>query len=120
MTSPSNDRSGRRAERLAAFYLRLKGYHVRARRYVCAAGEIDLIAEKGRLLVFAEVKLRRDRALALQSVSARQKSRISKAAGAYLKQNPELAQADIRFDVIVFGRWTWPRQIEDAWRPDHF
>ncbi len=49
---------GRRAEALAAWWLRLKGYRILARGFRVAAGEIDLIARRGRLIALIEVKAR--------------------------------------------------------------
>ena len=54
-----NDWRGRNAEAIAAWFLRLKGYHILARRVRTHAGEIDLIARHGDTLVFVEVKARR-------------------------------------------------------------
>ncbi len=51
---------GRRAENVAALYLRLKGYRILARRAKLFCGEIDLIARRSDTLAFIEVKYRRD------------------------------------------------------------
>ncbi|PZN94164.1 MAG: YraN family protein [Alphaproteobacteria bacterium] len=53
-----NDKKGRRAESLAAWFLRAKGYRILARRARTPLGEIDLVALKGTTLVFVEVKAR--------------------------------------------------------------
>ena len=119
MSNPGTDEAGRRTERLAAWFLRCKGYQILAHRFDTPVGEIDLILRKRHLLVFAEVKLRQAKSVALLSVSPKQQIRITRAAGVYLKFNPQYAQMDLRFDVIVFGRWTWPTHIQDAWRPGH-
>ena len=50
---------GRFGEERAARYLRLHGYRIVETNYSCRLGEIDLIARKGRYLVFVEVKLRK-------------------------------------------------------------
>ena len=55
-------RRGHRGEALAALFLQLKLYRIRDRRFKTALGEIDLIAEKGRTVVFVEVKQRAARA----------------------------------------------------------
>ncbi len=49
---------GRRAEQLAILFLRTKGYRVVARTYGVRGGEIDIIAWRGRAVVFVEVKAR--------------------------------------------------------------
>jgi len=93
--------SGRRAEALALWYLRLKLYRLVARRYRTPVGEIDLIVRRGRTLVFVEVKQRADAASGLDAVTAKSRQRISRAAGHFVASHPEAAQLDQRFDVIV-------------------
>ena len=48
--------SGRIAEAIAAFVLRLSGYRTLARRWRCSAGELDIVARRGSTLAFVEVK----------------------------------------------------------------
>lgn len=49
---------GNTGEKLAAKFLRKKGYRIREKNYVSPFGEIDIIAEKDGTLVFVEVKTR--------------------------------------------------------------
>ncbi|TIO58114.1 MAG: YraN family protein, partial [Mesorhizobium sp.] len=49
-------RRGHRGEWLAALALMLKGYRILARRHRTKLGEIDLIARRGDLVLFVEVK----------------------------------------------------------------
>jgi putative endonuclease len=51
---------GRRGERLAARFLRRRGYRILNRNWRCPAGEIDLVCAEGDTLVFVEVKSRSD------------------------------------------------------------
>ena len=44
------ERGGRRAEALAALWLRLKGWTILARRARTPVGEVDLVARRGRTL----------------------------------------------------------------------
>lgn len=60
------ERRGRRAEKIAAWFLRAKGYAVLARRYKTPVGEIDLVARRGRTLAFVEVKARKEGEAALR------------------------------------------------------
>ena len=108
---------GRRAERLAEVWLRLKGYRIIARRFRSPVGEVDLIARKGPVLAFVEVKHRRTLAQLPEAVAARQRNRITRAALAFIARVPAAADADIRFDVILIGRRPWLRHIHEAWRP---
>lgn len=112
----SAERHGHRSEAIAAWWLRLKGYRIVARRYRTAAGEIDLIVRRGRILAFVEVKARADFRIAADAVSPRQQHRIARAAGLFLVARPDLAQLDQRFDALLIVRRTWPRHLPDAWR----
>jgi putative endonuclease len=101
---------GRRAETIAALFLRLKLYRILARRYRTPVGEIDLIARRGRTLVFVEVKHRPDAEEATLAVTTRNRQRVARAAALWVAAHPEAATLDHRFDVIL----TLPRR-----RPRH-
>lgn len=109
-------RRGRRAERLAAWWLRLKGYHILARGFRVGAGEIDLVARRGRVLALVEVKARDSMAQALDAVGPTQRARIARAAAAFLQRHPELAGLDVRYDAVLISPGRWPRHVTDAWR----
>jgi putative endonuclease len=111
------ERQGRGAERLAGLWLRAKGFGILASRFQSPQGEIDLIARRGRLLLFVEVKARSDDAAAAEAVTARQRSRIERAAQAFLQRRPELAACEMRFDAVLIRPGRLPRHIKDAWRP---
>ena len=102
------ERAGRRAETLVAWWLRLSGHAVLARRFRCRDGEIDIIARRGRTLRFIEVKQRADAGAAVETVSARSEGRILRASEAWMVRNPAVAGRvrHIRHDVVtVIGRW---------------
>jgi putative endonuclease len=108
------ERRGRRAEALAALFLRLKLYSIREKRYKTPVGEIDLIASRFGTTVFVEVKARSIRgseAAALQAVGT---SRITRAAQYYLARHPALADTPLRFDVIFVAPRAWPRHVTNA------
>ena len=107
---------GRIAEACCAGLLRLKGFRIIARDFRVPAGEIDIIARKGRLLAFIEVKARRS--AAEEVLTAKQRKRIVRAAEAFMMTRPELAGLDLSFDLMLVGRWRRPRHLADAWRPD--
>lgn len=111
------ERAGRRAERLAAWWLRLKGYELLAHRFRSPAGEIDLIVSRGAVVAFVEVKARREQAAALAALLGPQRRRIVRAAEHFLKLRPDLAQGDVRFDLVTCRPWRWPAHLPDAWRP---
>jgi putative endonuclease len=110
-------RAGLRAENLAALLLRLKGYSILARRLRTRAGEIDLIARRGRTLVFVEVKARADLADAADALAMRQRARLARAAGLFLAARPLLDGMNVRFDVVLVAPRRFPRHLADAWRP---
>ncbi len=95
-----NNLSGAWGEALAAEYLRKKRYTIVAAGYRCRFGEIDLIVQDRKYLVFVEVKLRKseDFAKAMEYVDRRKQDRIRMTASMYLSQNPTKLQP--RFDVI--------------------
>lgn len=107
---------GRVAELMAAFCLRLKGYHIVARDYRKPFGEIDIIARRGRLLVAVEVKSRQTRDAALLAVSSKQRRRIRNALEAFVTEKPKFRDFDMRFDVVtVVSFFRWPEHLESAW-----
>lgn len=112
------EKRGRLAEMLAAFYLGLKGYQILERRYRSATGEIDLVAMRGKYLVFVEVKARPDVMRGMESIRARQRQRLIRTARIYVSGKPDLAQAFIRFDAIIIRPLRIPVHIVNAWSAD--
>lgn len=116
MGSVGTERFGRRAEHVAALWLRLKGYRVLGRRIRNRFGEIDLVCRRDRCIVFVEVKARRSTDAALHALGPRQQRRIAAAAAFYLKERPGLASLDCRFDLVTIDRLGLPRHVTDVWR----
>ena len=113
------ERLGRRAETLAAWWLRLKFYRILARDYRLPLGEVDLIARRGHVLAFVEVKRRTELADGLEAVSERQRRRVGRAALAYIGQNPRLSSLELRFDVVVVTNAGLPHHLEHAWSAEN-
>ena len=92
--------SGAWGEAVAAEYLRHKHYQVVAAGYSCKFGEIDLIVQNRKYLIFVEVKLRKSASFAgaREFVDRRKQDRIRMTASMYLSQNPTTLQP--RFDVV--------------------
>ena len=107
-------RLGISAEARAAALLILKGYRIIARRWRGPIGEIDLIARRGRLVAFVEVKARDSLADAAEAVTPEQQRRIAMAAAAWLARRPEYADCDLRFDAVLIAPRRWPRHIRAA------
>jgi putative endonuclease len=112
------ERRGRRAETLAAWLLRLKGYRVLARRYRTAAGEIDLIVRRGRAVAFVEVKERPDEVAALEAVTPAARKRIASAAALWVSRHPAAATLDLRFDMVLACPGRLPRHIPSVFDSD--
>jgi len=105
---------GRRGERLAAWYLRLKGWRVLASRVRTPAGEVDLVARRGPLVAFVEVKTRATAAELDLAIDERRLARVA-AAAELLAPHYASDGDDIRIDVILIAPGTRPRHIENAW-----
>ena len=112
---PSGDAKGRRAERRAELWLRLKGYRILARRFRSGQGEVDLIAKRGGVIAFIEVKFRASADAALESVGARQQKRILAAASSFGAQHPALAGMTLRFDIMIVTKRLLPHHLLNAW-----
>lgn len=107
-------RRGHRAETSAAIWLRLKGYRILATRYKTPLGEIDLIARRGRTLVFAEVKGRATKTAAAVAIHTRNQSRVVRAAQWWLAAHPAHAECTIRFDALLVAWYRWPHHLPAA------
>jgi putative endonuclease len=111
-------RRGRTAEWLCLWFLRLRGWHILARGWRCAAGEIDIVARRGKVLAVIEVKSRGELAAAAVALLPRQRRRIARAAEAFLLQRSDLAGLDLRFDLMLVAPRCLPRHWRGAWRAD--
>lgn len=109
-------RFGLTAETIAAFFLRLKGYHIIARRHRNYAGEIDIIAARGTTIAFVEVKARKNPNQLLDVFSHRQQQRILQAAEIFLSRQPRYAGYLVRFDLMIISPFRLPLHMQDAWR----
>jgi putative endonuclease len=105
---------GRTSEALAAAVLLAKGYRILARRVRTRAGEIDIIAVRGRRLAFVEVKRRATREDAEAAVTARQAARIRRAADQWLGPRPRYHAHELGFDVVLLVPGRWPRHIPNG------
>lgn len=115
MTSLDPRRSfGQEGESAAEQYLRHKGYQIVARNLRSPLGELDLVAEDGRVLVFVEVKARRTDAYggAIYAVHQRKQEKLIQLAALYLARH-HIKDRLCRFDVVLLqGVGDGPAQIE--------
>lgn len=110
------ERAGRRAETLAAWYLRLAGWRILARRVKTAGGEIDIVARRGARVSFVEVKWRRTDAGRDAAIDSRRLQRVARAATMLAPRFAGPADT-ICIDVILMAPGRWPRRIANAWQP---
>ncbi|WP_416796481.1 YraN family protein [Ciceribacter azotifigens] len=108
------ERRGRLSEYVAALFLLLKGYRIVALRFRTRAGEIDIIARKGTLAVFVEVKARRLERSAVDAVSFHSQKRIRAASAIWLSRQPDAAELSLRYDIVAVRPARIPRHLEDA------
>ncbi|MBX9846107.1 MAG: YraN family protein [Xanthobacteraceae bacterium] len=109
---------GLSAESRAAAYLVAKGYRIAARRFRTPFGEVDIVARRGRVLVFVEVKARSTLDAAAEALRVRQQRRIADAAAFWLSLNPHDAGSDIRFDAMLVAPGKIPRHIQAAFETE--
>ena len=91
---------GRRSEILAIDHLRSLGYRIVTSGYRTKGGEVDVIAWDGDVLVFVEVKARRNDEPPEDSVGFKKQQRLIRAAQSYLSHH-RLRQAQHRFDILA-------------------
>jgi putative endonuclease len=120
--TPANDpqTSGARAEEQARRFLELQGLRTVERNFRTRRGELDLVMEQGPVLVFVEVRFRKDRRFGgpLESVSPAKCRRVALAAAEFLGQRREWRDRPCRFDVAAIcgdapGQVEW---IRDAFQ----
>lgn len=105
---------GRRAESVCAWWLRFKGWRILARRVRTRLGEVDLIARRGRMVAFIEVKAR---ATAAELDFAIDEYRLARIAAAARLLGPRYARAgdDMRIDVMLLAPGRPPRHLANVW-----
>jgi putative endonuclease len=112
-------RLGRRGERIAERYLKMRGYRVVARNYRAAGAELDIVAMDGATLVFVEVKMRRgfSAGTPVEAVDARKQARMRRAAESFAAHY-RAGERAMRFDVIAIsaeqGRKRTVELLKDA------
>jgi putative endonuclease len=92
---------GRCGEDAAARLYARHGFRLLARNFRCSAGEIDIVARRGSLLVFCEVKTRASDlwGAPMEAVDHRKRARLRRLAAAWLSRHPT-PSAELRFDVV--------------------
>ena len=105
---------GRKAESLAAWWLRLRGWRILARRARVPGGEVDLVARRGRVLAFVEVKQRGTSEAADWSLD---EYRLRRVAVAAQRLTPRYAKDgdEVRIDALFIVPRRLPRYLPKVW-----
>jgi putative endonuclease len=110
---------GKRGERRAAWFYRLRGYRILERNARLPAGEIDLVVKRGATIVIAEVKTRQTRVAGdgHEAVTRIKRERMIQLGDQWAARHPE---ARLRYDIVSIY-WTGWRCVvthfPDAFRP---
>ena len=98
---PQKKHTGDVAEQMVVEHLERDGFRIRDRNISNTFGELDIVAEKGELLCFVEVKARRTAVFGdpSMSVSSAKQGRVVRCAMLYVQQRKLADQRAIRFDV---------------------
>jgi putative endonuclease len=108
------DAVGAYGERVAEAHLRAQGMVILDRNWRCTAGELDIVARDGDVLVFCEVKTRRGTGFGwpLEAVTASKAARLRRLAAAWTRERG-LHVADVRIDLVgVLRPPRGPAQVE--------
>jgi len=105
----ASHRLGHRSEWLAAALLMATGYQVLGFRLKTRAGEIDILARRGKVLAVVEVKRRTTLEAALTALGPDQYDRLLAAGRSVLRQRPSLAGHVLRIDMVALAPGRFPR-----------
>ena len=115
MNREAAEKRGRGAETLACWWLRLRGWRILARRARVPGGEVDIVARRGGILAFVEVKARATDEAAAMSLDAWRLRRVVTAAERlaprYMKPGD-----DLRIDAIFIVPGRLPRHLANIWQ----
>ena len=111
---------GQSAEALARRFLEARGCRTLAANYRCPMGEIDLVVEDGKTLVYVEVRYRRSAAYGggLESVDAHKQRRLIRAALHFQQHHRGVGRRAQRFDVVAISPGSPGAQVD--WVRDAF
>ena len=114
MNREAAEKRGRGAETLACWWLRFHGWRILARRARVPGGEVDIIARRGKVLAFVEVKARATEESAAMSLDAWRLRRVvvaaERLAPRFLKPGD-----DLRIDAVFIVPRRLPRHMLNIW-----
>ncbi|MBL0319501.1 MAG: YraN family protein [Alphaproteobacteria bacterium] len=109
-------RFGITAEWLVMVFYFIQGYRLVCWRYRCSYGEIDLVFKRGTLLIFIEVKARRNSHETVEkTIGYKQRRRIKRAAQFFIATHPRFHHFSYRIDAILISRHGKSSWIKEAW-----
>ncbi len=112
---PDAHEFGRAAERLAVRFLQEQAYRIVAVNQRVGRGEIDIIARRGAVLAFIEVKARRTRTCGApeDAVTPRKCRQVARLAALWLGSHPRALAgvSDVRFDIIAIDAQQRPPRV---------
>jgi len=115
MNRQQAEKRGRGAETLACWYLRVKGWQILARRAKVPGGEVDIVARRGRILAFVEVKARATEEAAAFALDDWRLRRVAVAAERlaprYMRDGD-----DLRIDALFIVPRRWPKHLANVWQ----
>jgi putative endonuclease len=117
MNRQQAEKRGRGAETLACWYLRLKGWQILARRARVPGGEVDIVARRGRIVAFVEVKARASEEAAAMALDDWRLRRVAVAAERlaprYMRDGD-----DLRIDALFIVPGRWPKHLANVGQGD--
>ncbi|VAW01153.1 Endonuclease [hydrothermal vent metagenome] len=114
MKREAAEKRGRHAEKVAARFLRLKGWRILAERVRTLRGEVDLVAKRGGLVAFVEVKARTKLEDLETSIDQHRLKRVADAAEILYPKYCTKGE-DMRIDVILVAPRRLPVHLTNVW-----
>jgi putative endonuclease len=111
------------AEEIAWQHIQQQGWQLVERNFFCKGGELDIIARKGQILAFIEVKYRKRQIMggAIASLSRTKQRYLIHSAKVFLQRFPSLSNLDCRFDLIAISGSDSPHsQVQIQWLDNAF
>lgn len=115
MNRQAAEERGRTAETIACWLLRLRGWHILARRARVRGGEVDIVARRRKIVAFIEVKARATADSAAMAIDPWRMRRVAIAAERlaprYMREGD-----DVRIDAILIVPFRWPVHLVNIWQ----
>jgi putative endonuclease len=115
MSREAAEKRGRKAETIACWYLRLRGWRILARRARVPGGEVDIVARRGRTVAFIEVKARASENAAAFALDDYRLRRVVVAAERLTSRYARDGD-DVRIDAMFVVPRSWPRHLANIWQ----